>query len=215
MGRPFIGEFATVVSPADEGAAFTIRRCTVREHMARERVVSDVQQDAESGVKEKDFRIGDLESATVLLGLHAWNCCDDERSPVPINRDTIESWLSPDEYDFLLAAIVDVNPIWRSGGMARLKEEFTPIFDEQLREIDLGIPLSKPTHPYVDIWIHCRRYSTSMSGAPALPQSGSYLDQDAELMLAFDILNDLYDAIQVENKARKEAMENAPEQRLS
>lgn len=45
-------------------------------------------------------------------------------------------------------------------------------------------------HPYLLIWLGCRRHSSEYH--KVLPDSGGWLDQDAELLLAFEIVDDLY-----------------------
>ena len=69
---------------------------------------------------------------------------------------------------------------------------------DQLERIEArgSLEQNEPLHPYIKIWMGCKRFSTSMSGAPILPGPGSYLDQDAELMLAFEILEEVWDTIE-------------------
>ncbi len=53
-----------------------------------------------------------------------------------------------------------------------------------------GEPIHEQIHPYLQIWLWCCTYGTvSMAGirTPLLPGPGSLLDQDAELMYAFDL----------------------------
>ena len=76
----------------------------------------------------------------------------------------------------------------------------------------MGAKLSRPLHPYVEIWIGCRKYSGGLTSAPVLPQTGGYLDQDAELMLAFDLLQEIYEQLETERKAREENIRNAQPQ---
>ncbi len=68
------------------------------------------------------------------------------------------------------------------------------------------MPLSRPIHPYLEIWMNCRKYAGPLGGT-ALPETGGWLDQDAELMLAFDILNQLYAELEEEKKRREELAE--------
>jgi len=62
-----------------------------------------------------------------------------------------------------------------------------------------GVPYP---HPYLSLWLECKRYS-SPSGVPALPdpQRGP-LDQDGETMLAFDVLGEAHEQIAREEEAR-------------
>lgn len=46
-------------------------------------------------------------------------------------------------------------------------------------------------HPYLDIWLMCRRLSTAQHRH--LPDAGGVLDQDYMLMWAFGILDDAYE----------------------
>lgn len=58
-------------------------------------------------------------------------------------------------------------------------------------------------HPYIEIWLECQRYPTS-EGHPSLPEpEKGVLGQDAELMLAFDILNSFQEERQHERERRK------------
>jgi hypothetical protein len=63
-----------------------------------------------------------------------------------------------------------------------------------------GVPYP---HPYLSLWLECKRYP-SASGAPALPDPtrGGPLDQDAETMLAFEVLEEAHMASQQEEEAR-------------
>ncbi len=46
-------------------------------------------------------------------------------------------------------------------------------------------------HPYIEVWMLCCRYRTS-DGAPMLPEPDKgVLEQDADLMLAFDVLEEI------------------------
>jgi hypothetical protein len=57
-------------------------------------------------------------------------------------------------------------------------------------------------HPYLALWLECKRYA-SPSGVPALPDPLlGPLDQDAETMLAFDVLNEAHAQLQEEEEAR-------------
>lgn len=124
--KPFAGELKTIPSPDDENTTFTIRHCGVRENVARKNLASTVRYVQEAGserfVSEKDYPVGDLELNTVLLGLHSWNIHDEQKNPVPLNERTVQDWLSPEEYDYLYNAVLDLNPVWRGGGEAEAKK---------------------------------------------------------------------------------------------
>lgn len=49
-----------------------------------------------------------------------------------------------------------------------------------------------------------------MTGAPSLPQSGGYLDQDAELMLAFELLEEMWTELEKAKEAREKALGQKP-----
>lgn len=56
-------------------------------------------------------------------------------------------------------------------------------------------------HPYILIWLECRRQANPWTGVPALPQPDKgYLEQDAELTLACSIL----DEVQTRREQEKE-----------
>lgn len=46
-------------------------------------------------------------------------------------------------------------------------------------------------HPYLEIWLTCRRFSTAQYRH--LPDAGGVLDQDYMLTWAFDILDEAYE----------------------
>jgi hypothetical protein len=94
---------------------------------------------------------------------------------------------------------------WGSGS----KKELTDIFREQLWELEDGVDhLSHPPlHPYLQIWSACRKYGDGMTGQPALPSAGGWLDQDAELMLAFDIAAEILKEVEEGRAAREKAKE--------
>ncbi|HET9753742.1 MAG TPA: hypothetical protein VFP52_12300 [Myxococcales bacterium] len=59
------------------------------------------------------------------------------------------------------------------------------------------------------IWLKCRQYSATLNGQAGLPQAGGYLDQDAELMLAFEVLEDLDKTLKEEEVIREKTREAA------
>ena len=69
-----------------------------------------------------------------------------------------------------------------------------------------GVPYP---HPYIEIWIECRRHLNSM-GVPALPQpEKGVLDQDADLMLAFDLLEEAQEEWAREEEIKRKNREAA------
>lgn len=60
-------------------------------------------------------------------------------------------------------------------------------------------------HPYLVIWMECRRAANPLTGVRSLPEpEKGVLDQDAELMLACEVLDDLMEAVRTreEQQAR-------------
>ncbi len=76
----------------------------------------------------------------------------------------------------------------------------------QVKALVWGEPFTEQPHPYLTVWVGCRRYSTEMSRL--LPSAGGWLDQDAELMLAFGICEDTYQE-ESEVKKRWDAAQHA------
>lgn len=65
-------------------------------------------------------------------------------------------------------------------------------------------------HPYLIIWLECKRYGDGFSGMPALPDpSVGWLDQDADLLLAFEVLDELQHTREEEEKRRAQLKEQA------
>lgn len=60
-------------------------------------------------------------------------------------------------------------------------------------------------HPYLLIWLECRRHGNPLTGAASLPEpEKGWLDQDAELMLAFEILEEIQEAREEEQKKKEQ-----------
>ena len=60
-------------------------------------------------------------------------------------------------------------------------------------------------HPYLLIWLECRRQANPFTGAISYPEpEKGYLDQDAELMLAFEVLEEIQDQREEEKKRIEE-----------
>lgn len=69
----------------------------------------------------------------------------------------------------------------------RLKAKAVPqlylIFEEQ--------PVKEPLEYELQLWLLCRKYGDGMTGRASLPFSGTILEQDAELMLAFTVFEEV------------------------
>jgi predicted thioredoxin/glutaredoxin len=62
-------------------------------------------------------------------------------------------------------------------------------------------------HPYILIWLECRRQS-GLTGVPAYPEPNKgWMEQDADLMLAFTILEEIQQERQELQRMREEARE--------
>lgn len=76
--------------------------------------------------------------------------------------------------------------------------------------------LDEALHPYIRIYFHCLRYGTD--GRPCLPGPGAVLDQDAELMLAFECFEqkrlEWLDILKQREKQQQYAEEHAPHTNL-
>jgi hypothetical protein len=79
-------------------------------------------------------------------------------------------------------------------------------------------PLDRPMHPYLSLWLACRRYGRHVvlpNGnvviEPILPMAGGYMDQDAELMLAFNMLDEIEREVTEGRERRAKALELARE----
>lgn len=123
--RPFIGKIEPFTSPDDENLTFGIKRVGTAENIARQNLSATVrfinQGDEDNYATERDFPIGDLKLETVVLALADWNIVDDNEHPVPVNRKTIQQYLSPAEFEFVYEKCLDVNPMWRNGGETEVK----------------------------------------------------------------------------------------------
>lgn len=133
--RPFAGQITTVVSVDSKSAApeeqvtFDIKRCGVKENIARQNLSQTVRYVTETAgedvryVTERNFPVGDLKLETIALGLAGWNISDDNNASVPVNRETIQSMLSPSEFEDLYDRVLDVNPMWKPGGEEETKKD--------------------------------------------------------------------------------------------
>lgn len=67
-------------------------------------------------------------------------------------------------------------------------------------------------HPYVDIWLECKRHANQY-GVPLLPEpEKGVLDQDADLMLAFEVL-DAFQEQQADEETRRQKLKEELRQR--
>lgn len=118
---PFVGEIVSVSSPDDPDVSFGIKRVGNREvmiHRDRNAAVRYIQRDgADEFVSEKDYPLGSMKIDTISLCLDSWNLCTpDTNQPVPVSRENIIAYLSPDEVDFLYDQILEINPILSPNG---------------------------------------------------------------------------------------------------
>lgn len=110
----------TEVYPRNEGAAddepeleFVLRRMGNRERIKRQDLFAKlryVQVDNEGLVTERELPMGQVALEDVVMGLVGWNIEDGGRK-IPINKETIQDYLSPEEFDFVLEKIRDLNPL--------------------------------------------------------------------------------------------------------
>src|SRR5258708_18289085 len=119
---PFVGEVVTVHSPKDEEIEFGLKRVGNRELMAhrdRNAAVRYIQRtDTDEFISEKDYPVGTMKVDTLLLGLDSWNIANDQHQVVKIDRESILSYLLPEELDYLYDQALEINPIL-SGREAR------------------------------------------------------------------------------------------------
>lgn len=125
--RPFVGELKEFSSPTDPETTFYIKRCGVRENITRRNLSSTVRYIQDEGserlVTERDYPSGTLELQTLLLALADWNICDEQKNKVMITEENLQIWLAPQEYDFLVRKVFEVNPMWRGGGEEETKND--------------------------------------------------------------------------------------------
>lgn len=113
---PFVGEVITFPSPIDPEVNFGIRRLGNREVMAyrdKNSVVRFISEE-ESGryIQEKDYPAGTMRIDTILLGLASWNIVNPQNQAViPIDKESILSYLDPKEFDAIYEKVHELNPI--------------------------------------------------------------------------------------------------------
>lgn len=129
---PFIGEIVSVTSPSDPDVTFGIKRVGNREvmiHRDRNAVVRYIQRtEDDEFISEKDYPVGSMTVDTVALCLATWNLATPppDNTPLTINRESILSYLTPEEVDFLYTKCLEVNPILGPGGREARKNDSGP-----------------------------------------------------------------------------------------
>jgi hypothetical protein len=104
----------TETSPDNPELEFTLRRMGNRERIKRQDLFAKlryVQVDNEGLVTERELPMGQVALEDILMGLVGWNIEDPPGKQVPITKETIQDYLSPEEFDFVLDKIRDLNPI--------------------------------------------------------------------------------------------------------
>ena len=66
-------------------------------------------------------------------------------------------------------------------------------------------------HPYIVLWLECRRHSNAMGVAMYPEPEKGYMDQDAELMLAFEVLDECWSEREKAEDSRQRAKQIAAE----
>jgi hypothetical protein len=113
--RPVLKESHTVRSPADENILFVLRRMGNRERIRRQNMFQSMRYITEEvtgrSIVERDVPMGEIAVQDVLMGLSDWNLTDQAGRPLPITEDTIQDYLEPEEFDFVLDEIRLLNPV--------------------------------------------------------------------------------------------------------
>ena len=79
------------------------------------------------------------------------------------------------------------------------------------RELPPEVFETQYPHPYIVLWYECKKRSVT-TGVPDYPEPDrGYLDQDADLMLAFDVLDDLQERYEQEQQKRDDIKKRAAE----
>jgi hypothetical protein len=101
-------------SPENPDLEFVLRRMGNRERIKRQDLFAKlryVQVDGAGTVTERDLPMGQVALEDIVMGLVGWNIEDPPGKQVPITKETIQDYLSPEEFDFVLDKIRDLNPI--------------------------------------------------------------------------------------------------------
>ena len=83
-------------------------------------------------------------------------------------------------------------------GSGRRKKRLRAVLEDDIHQL-IWEGRVKNLHPYLMTWLGCRRWSSTEH--PLLPRAGSWEEQDAETMIAFEIIEEL---IGVETKAKEQ-----------
>ena len=112
---PFVGAAEKVQSPVNPEVEFGIKRVGNREVMAHRDKNASIRYIQREGsdeyISEKDYPVGTLRVDTVALCLESWNIADAQGNPVKIDKESILSYLDPEELDFLNDKALEINPI--------------------------------------------------------------------------------------------------------
>jgi hypothetical protein len=104
----------TEAYPENPELEFVLRRMGNRERIKRQDLFAKlryVQVDGEGTVTERDLPMGQVALEDILMGLVGWNIEDPPGRKVAISKDSIQDYLSPEEFDFVLDKIRDLNPL--------------------------------------------------------------------------------------------------------
>jgi len=112
---PFVGAAETVKSPVNPEVEFGVKRVgnrEVMEHRDKNASIRYIQREgSDEYISEKDYPVGTLRVDTVVLCLESWNISDTNGNPVKITKESILSYLDPEELDFLNDEALRINPI--------------------------------------------------------------------------------------------------------
>lgn len=104
----------TEVSPDNPELEFVLRRMGNRERIKRQDLFAKlryVQVDNEGMVTERELPMGQVALEDLVMGLVGWNLEDPPGKRVTITKESVQDYLSPEEFDFVLDKIRDLNPI--------------------------------------------------------------------------------------------------------
>lgn len=116
---PYIASTVPVSSPEDPEVTFDIKKIGLKELISyrdRDAVTRYLARDGENGdefVTEKEYPRGSNQLDTIQICLGGWNLTDPQTGPgvLPITRENIIAYLTPDELDFLFDECFRINPI--------------------------------------------------------------------------------------------------------
>lgn len=107
-----------VTSPYKDPFTATIARATNREDVERTNLFSRMRQIQNTGtpdeiIIERDFEMGSIQIATILLCLEKWDLADDQGRVYEITEDNLLDLISGQERRWLYEEILNFNPIWK------------------------------------------------------------------------------------------------------